>query len=184
MVLQDLVCKTFSEFWFEEPHASQTQVFGDGSTVPLEIVKKTEQIVQMLRGMPNNQLLVTVIKRNLSLDFLPQSAKATGINPVSLATVRKRCELMCKCLLEKMLQVWYYFGCATTVLGYIDINTTVFVHYQVEEMNSDEDEVRALPYVLLLHAFCLVDPTLCAPASNPSQFVVTLQPYLKIQVIY
>lgn len=49
-------------------------------------------------------------------------------------------------------------------------------------MNSDEVEVRALPYVLLLHAFCLVDPTLCAPASNPSQFVVTLQPYLKTQV--
>ncbi|XP_047165717.1 sister chromatid cohesion protein SCC2 isoform X1 [Vigna umbellata] len=154
--IQDLVCKTFSEFWFEEPHASQTHSFGDGSTVPLEIVKKTEQIVQMLRGMPNNQLLVTVIKRNLALDFLPQSAKATGISPVSLATVRKRCELMCKCLLEKMLQV--------------------------EEMNSDEVEVRALPYVLLLHAFCLVDPTLCAPASNPSQFVVTLQPYLKTQV--
>lgn len=105
LVLQDLVCKTFSEFWFEEPPASQTQVFGDGSTVPLDIVKKTEQIVEMLRGMPNNQLLVTVIKRNLSLDFLPQSAKAVGVNPVSLAIVRKRCELMCKCLLEKMLQV-------------------------------------------------------------------------------
>ncbi|KAL2977038.1 hypothetical protein AAZX31_13G042900 [Glycine max] len=154
--IQDLVCKTFSEFWFEEPPASQTQVFGDGSTVPLEIVKKTEQIVEMLRGMPNNQLLVSVIKRNLSLDFLPQSAKAVGVNPVSLAIVRKRCELMCKCLLEKMLQV--------------------------DEMNNDGVEVGALPYVLVLHAFCLVDPTLCAPASNPSQFVVTLQPYLKSQV--
>ncbi|XP_027357770.1 sister chromatid cohesion protein SCC2 [Abrus precatorius] len=153
--IQDLVCKTFYEFWFEEP-PSQTQVFGDGSTVPLEIAKKTEQIVEMLRRMPNNQLLVTVIKRNLSLDFLPQSAKAIGVNPVSLATVRKRCELMCKCLLEKILQV--------------------------EETNSDEVEVRALPYVLVLHAFCLVDPTLCAPTSNPSHFVVTLQPYLKTQV--
>lgn len=40
-----------------------------------------------------------------------------------------------------------------------------------------------LPYVLLLHAFCVVDPALCAPASDPSQFVVTLQPYLKSQVI-
>ncbi|KAK7316299.1 hypothetical protein VNO77_35233 [Canavalia gladiata] len=154
--IQDLVCKTFYEFWFEEPPASQAQVFGDGSTVPLEIAKKTEQIVEMLRRMPNNQLLVTVIKRNLSLDFLPQSAKAVGVNPVSLTTVRKRCELMCKCLLEKILQV--------------------------EEMNSDEVEVRALPYVLVLHAFCLVDPTLCAPTSNPSQFVVTLQPYMKTQV--
>ncbi|XP_020223012.1 sister chromatid cohesion protein SCC2 [Cajanus cajan] len=161
--IQDLVCKTFNEFWFEEPPALQTQVFGDGSTVPLEIVKKTEQIVEMLREMRNNQpvipinqLLVTVIKRNLSLDFLPQSAKAIGVNPGSLATVRKRCEMMCKCLLEKILQV--------------------------DEMNSDEVEVRALPYVLVLHAFCLVDPTLCAPASNPSQFVVTLQPYLKTQV--
>ncbi|MED6181067.1 hypothetical protein PIB30_015983 [Stylosanthes scabra] len=127
--IQDLVCKTFFEFWFEEPYGSQTQVFGDGSTVPLE--------------------------RNLSLDFLPQAAKAVGVNPVSLATVRKRCELMCKCLLEKILQV--------------------------DEINSNEVEMHALPYVLALQAFCLVDPTLCAPASNPSQFVVTLQPYLKTQ---
>ncbi len=51
-------------------------------------------------------------------------------------------------------------------------------------MNNEEMEVRALPYVLVLHAFCVVDPTLCAPASDPSQFVVTLQPYLKTQVIY
>lgn len=34
-----------------------------------------------------------------------------------------------------------------------------------------------------LHALCVVDPALCAPTSNPSQFVVTLQPYLKKQVI-
>lgn len=108
LLLQDLVCKTFYEFWFEEPPSSQTQVFGDGSAVPLEVAKKTEQIVEMLRRMPNNQLLVTVIKRNLTLDFLPQSAKAIGVNPVSLATVRNRCELMCKCLLEKILQVQYY----------------------------------------------------------------------------
>lgn len=51
-------------------------------------------------------------------------------------------------------------------------------------MNNEEMEVRALPYVLVLHAFCVVDPTLCAPSSDPSQFVVTLQPYLKTQVIY
>lgn len=51
-------------------------------------------------------------------------------------------------------------------------------------MNGEEVEVRALPYVLVLHAFCVVDPTLCAPSSDLSQFVVTLQPYLKTQVIY
>ncbi|RZC92976.1 hypothetical protein C5167_021515 [Papaver somniferum] len=33
----------------------------------------------------------------------------------------------------------------------------------------------------VLHSFCMVDPTLCSPASDPSQFVVTLQPYLKTQ---
>ncbi|KAG8662383.1 hypothetical protein MANES_01G097400v8 [Manihot esculenta] len=154
--IQDLVCKTFYEFWFKEPSGLQTQYFGDGSSVPLEVAKKTEQIVEMLRKMPNHQLLVTVIKRNLALDFFPQSAKAVGINPVSLASVRKRCELMCKCLLERILQV--------------------------EEMSSEEGEVRTLPYVLALHAFCVVDATLCAPASDPSQFVVTLQPYLKSQV--
>lgn len=107
--LQDLVCKTFYEFWFEEPSGSERLVFGDGSSVPLEVAKRTEQIVEMLRRMPNHQLLVTVIKRNLALDFFPQSAKAAGINPVSLTSVRKRCELMCKCLLEKILQVLIAF---------------------------------------------------------------------------
>eukprot|EP00257_Ricinus_communis_P019908 XP_015579021.1 sister chromatid cohesion protein SCC2 [Ricinus communis] len=154
--IQDIVCKTFYEFWFEEPSGSQTQHYRDGSSVPLEVGKKTEQIVEMLRRMSSHQLLVTVIKRNLALDFLPQSAKAVGINPVSLASVRNRCELMCKCLLERILQV--------------------------EEMTSEEVEVRTLPYVLALHAFCVVDATLCAPASDPSQFIVTLQPYLKTQV--
>ncbi|KAJ4707340.1 Sister chromatid cohesion protein [Melia azedarach] len=154
--IQDLVCKTFYEFWFEETSGLQTQYFGDGSSVPLEVAKKTEQIVEMLRGMHNHHLLVTVIKRNLALDFFPQSAKAAGINPVSLASVRRRCELMCKCLLERILQV--------------------------EEMTSEGVEMRTLPYVLVLHAFCVVDPTLCAPVSDPSQFVITLQPYLKTQV--
>ncbi|KAF5735591.1 nipped-B-like protein isoform X3 [Tripterygium wilfordii] len=154
--IQDLVCKTFYEFWFEEPSGSQMQYFGDGSSVPLEVSRKTEQIVEMLRRMPNHQLLVAVIKRNLALDFFAQSAKAAGINPMLLVSIRKRCELMCKCLLERILQV--------------------------EEMNSVEMEGHTLPYVLVLHAFCVVDPTLCAPSSDPSQFVVTLQPYLKSQV--
>ncbi|XP_021770923.1 sister chromatid cohesion protein SCC2-like isoform X2 [Chenopodium quinoa] len=151
--IQDLVCKTFYEFWFEEP--AGRQYFGDDSSVPLEVARKTEQIVDMLRKMPNHQPLVTIIKRNLALDFLPQS-KGTGANPVLLATVHKRCEMMCKFSLERILQV--------------------------EEMNSEEGELRILPYVTVLHAFCVVDPSLCAPASNPSQFVVTLQPYLKNQV--
>ncbi|XVF60656.1 hypothetical protein PTKIN_Ptkin08bG0065800 [Pterospermum kingtungense] len=154
--IQDLVCKTFYEFWFEEPSGVQTQYPGDGSSVPLEVAKKTEQIVEMLRRLPNHQFLVTVIKRNLVLDFFPQSAKAAGINPVSLAAVRRRCEVMCKCLLERILQM--------------------------EEMSNSEAEVPTLPYVLALHAFCVVDPSLCMPASDPSLFVITLQPYLKSQV--
>ncbi|XP_010259396.1 PREDICTED: nipped-B-like protein isoform X2 [Nelumbo nucifera] len=154
--IQDLVCKTFYEFWFEEPSGIQTQFVGDGSSIPLEVAKKTEQIVEMLRRMPNHQPLVTVIRRNLALDFLPQSAKAIGINAVSLASVRKRCELMCKCLLERILQV--------------------------EETNNAEGEVGSLSYMLVMHAFCVVDPKLCAPSTDPSQFVVTLQPYLKTKV--
>ncbi|CAB4279253.1 unnamed protein product [Prunus armeniaca] len=129
--IKDIVCKKFYEFWFEEPTGSQTQFFGDGSSVPLEVAKKTEQIVEMLRRMPSHQLLVTVIKSNLALDFFPQSVKAIGINPVSLASVRKRCELMCKFLLERILQV--------------------------EEMTIQEGERRTFPYMLALHAFCVVD---------------------------
>ncbi|KAG0481441.1 hypothetical protein HPP92_012299 [Vanilla planifolia] len=154
--VQDLVCKTFYELWFEEPSECQTEYVGDGSSVPLEVAIKTEQIVDMLRKMPNHHLLVNIIKRNLVLDFLPQSAKASGINAVSLASVRRRCELICKRLLERILQV--------------------------EEGNGDEEDVYALPYVLVLHSFCLVDPTLCTPSTDPSQFIVTLQPYLKNQV--
>ncbi|CAL8126359.1 unnamed protein product [Prunus armeniaca] len=75
--VQVLTGKTVYEFWFEEPTGSQTQFFGDGSSVPLEVAKNTEQIVEMLRRMPSHQLLVTVIKSNLALDFFPQSVKAT-----------------------------------------------------------------------------------------------------------
>uniref|UniRef100_A0A7N0V3E0 Sister chromatid cohesion protein n=1 Tax=Kalanchoe fedtschenkoi TaxID=63787 RepID=A0A7N0V3E0_KALFE len=154
--LKDLVCKTFYEFWFEEPSTPVTQYSGDGSPVPLEVIKKMEQIAEVLRRTQSHYLLVTVIKRNLVLDFFPQSAKAAGINPILLGSVRRRCELMCKCFLEKILQV--------------------------DERNREAVETFSLPYVLALHAFCMVDPTLCAPSSDPFQFVVTLQPYLKSQV--
>lgn len=53
---------------------------------------------------------------------------------------------------------------------------------QVEETTTNDSDIRALPYVLAIHAFCTVDPTLCAPPSDPSRFAVTLQPYLKTQV--
>ncbi|KAL0681088.1 hypothetical protein Bca4012_047935 [Brassica carinata] len=154
--IQDLVCKTFYEFWFEEPPGHHTQFASDASSIPVEVEKKTKQMVGLLRTTPNHQLLVTIIKRALALDFFPQATKAAGINPVALASVRRRCELMCKCLLEKILQV--------------------------EEMSREEGEVQVLPYVLLLHAFCLVDPGLCTPSSDPTKFVITLQPYLKSQV--
>ncbi|GJN10527.1 hypothetical protein PR202_ga28626 [Eleusine coracana subsp. coracana] len=51
----------------------------------------------------------------------------------------------------------------------------------VEEGAANEMEVHALPYIVAMQAFCIVDPTLCIPATDPSQFVVTLQPYLKVQ---
>jgi len=53
---------------------------------------------------------------------------------------------------------------------------------QVEETAGDDTEICALPYIVALHAFCTVDPTLCAPPSDPARFAVTLQPYLKTQV--
>ncbi|GJY74725.1 hypothetical protein Tco_0479156, partial [Tanacetum coccineum] len=59
----DLVCKTFHEFWFEEPSGSQNQIFTKGSSVTVEIAKKTDQM----------------------------SAKVVRISLVMLASVRKRC---------------------------------------------------------------------------------------------
>lgn len=113
--MQDLVCRTFHKFWFEESSGRQDQIFAEGSSVTVEIAKKTEQMVEVLRKMPSNQLLVIVIKRNLALDFLSQSSKAAGISPVMLASVRKRCELMCKCLLEKILRVSFCVALKFTI---------------------------------------------------------------------
>eukprot|EP01018_Ginkgo_biloba_P006884 Gb_05661 [translate_table: standard] len=154
--IQDLVCRTFYELWFEDSSDTQTHFVGDGSAVPLEIAERTERLVDVLRRLHSHQPLVTIIKRSLAMDFCPQTAKNIGTNAVSQAAVRNHCELMCHCLLERILQA--------------------------EETNSEDSEIRALPYVLALHAFCTVDPTLCAPAADPSRFVVTLQPYLKTQV--
>ncbi|XP_050374845.1 sister chromatid cohesion protein SCC2-like [Argentina anserina] len=41
--IQDLVCMTFYEFWFEEQTGSHTQFFGDDSSVPLEMAKITDR---------------------------------------------------------------------------------------------------------------------------------------------
>jgi cohesin loading factor subunit SCC2 len=41
----------------------------------------------------------------LALDFIPQNAKNSNSTLVSQATVRNRCELMCKCLIEDILEV-------------------------------------------------------------------------------
>lgn len=105
------MCKTFYELWFEEPSGSDKHYVADRSSVPMEVANKTEQIVDMLRQMPNHQPLITIVKRILVLDFLPQSAKATGgINQAALASIRKRCELICKRLLERILQVQLNFS--------------------------------------------------------------------------
>jgi cohesin loading factor subunit SCC2 len=53
---------------------------------------------------------------------------------------------------------------------------------KVEEGAAKEMEIHMLPYIVALQAFCIVDPTLCIPVTDPSKFVVTLQPYLNIQV--
>eukprot|EP00250_Pteridium_aquilinum_P012903 c21018_g1_i1 orf=256-5733(+) len=154
--IQDLVCRTFFELWFEEPTNQSSFHNGDNSYVPSEITERVQQLVDVLKCLQNPQAMVTIIKRSLALDFVPQSAKNSATSLVSQATVRNRCELMCKCLIENILKA--------------------------EEGNSEEAETRALPYVLALHSFCMVDPTLCAPAADPSRYAVTLQSYLKTQV--
>lgn len=154
--IQDLVCKTFFELWFEEPTNSYASHNVDNSNVPSEITERVQQLVDVLKCLQNPQAMVIIIKRSLALDFVPQSAKNSATNLISQATVRNRCELMCKCLIENILKA--------------------------EEGNNEEAETRALPYVLALHSFCLVDPTLCAPVADPSRYAVTLQTYLKTQV--
>ncbi|CAM6093121.1 unnamed protein product [Calypogeia fissa] len=160
--IQDLVGKTFFELWFEEPsggqglHFTQQSVADGSSGVPQVIAERTQQLVEVLRGLPNNQAMVTIIKRSLALDFVPQAVKNSATSASTAVAVRHRCELMCKWLLESILKA--------------------------EESSTEDAEIRALPHILALHAFCTVDPTLCAPASDPSKYAVTLQPYLKTQV--
>ncbi|KAJ7532193.1 hypothetical protein O6H91_14G075900 [Diphasiastrum complanatum] len=153
--IQDLVCKTFFEMWFEEPLNQHVKFHGEGGTVPLEISERAQQLVDVLKGLPSHQPLVTIIKRSLALDFYTQGSKNFAPTIVTQAAVRNCCELMCKCLMESILKA--------------------------EETTTENSEMRSLPYVLALHAFCTVDPTLCAPPSDPSRFAVTLQPYLKTQ---
>lgn len=129
ILLQDLVCKTFYEFWFEEPSGWQNRTFKDNSSVPLEVTKKTEQVAETLRRMSSHQPLAIVIKRILALDFFPQSAKAAGINPVLLSSVRRRCELMCKCLLEKALQVLVSQKCFIDVTHFCSLYKKYFSAY-------------------------------------------------------
>ncbi|KAH7414591.1 hypothetical protein KP509_14G000800 [Ceratopteris richardii] len=154
--IQDLVCRTFFELWFEEPTDQQSYRNGDNSMVPSEITERVQQLVDVLKSLQNPQAMIIIIKRSLALDFIPQSAKNSATCLVSQATVRNRCEMMCKCLIENILKA--------------------------EEGSSEDAELRALPYVLALHSFCMVDPTLCAPAADPSRYAVTLQSYLKTQV--
>lgn len=85
--------------------------------------------------MPNHQLLVTIIKRNLALDFLPQSTKAVGINPVSLTSVRKRCELMCKCLLERILQVTLLLPHFLIADGFLYVFRFIIILFQINDMH-------------------------------------------------
>ncbi|VVB05262.1 unnamed protein product [Arabis nemorensis] len=47
--IQDLVCKTFYEFWIEEPPGHHTQFSSDASSIPVEVENNTKQIVGMLR---------------------------------------------------------------------------------------------------------------------------------------
>jgi cohesin loading factor subunit SCC2 len=99
----------------------------DGSSVPVEIEKKTEQIVDMLRKMANHQPLITIIKRNLTLDFFPQSAKAAGINSSIMSSLQKRCELICKHLLERILQVICGLSLTLTFLVYICVRSILIL---------------------------------------------------------
>lgn len=104
-VCQDLVGRTFFELWFEEMAVQHSHLGGDGTHIPPDVVDRTQQIVDVLKKLGNCQPIVTVIKRSLALDFASQSAKTAATISGSQASVRKRCELMCKCLLESILKV-------------------------------------------------------------------------------
>eukprot|EP00850_Spirogloea_muscicola_P009938 SM000057S18368 [mRNA] locus=s57:218809:228803:+ [translate_table: standard] len=117
-----------------------------------ELESKTQHMVEVLRGLSSHQPLVTIIRRSLMHD--KSSHQMKGCSTESGPT-RFRCEQMCKFLLESILKA--------------------------EESTIEQADTQALPYVSALHAFCTVDAALCSPSSDPARFVLTLQPYLKLQ---
>lgn len=150
--IRDLVTKTLHELWFEEQLSSKR---GTGPVSDVE--ETTNQLVEVLKRLPSNQPLVAIIKRSLAQDLDNQVDKGKEAAAVNPGAIRRRCEQICKCLIESILLA--------------------------EEVAGENSEARALPYVMALHAFCTIDPTLCAPPSDPSRFAVTLEPYLKAQGI-
>eukprot|EP00897_Mesotaenium_endlicherianum_P005542 jgi/Mesen1/5015/ME000025S04414 len=147
--IRDLVTKTFYELWFEDQLEAE---YRETSDIAPNLAAHTNELVEVLKKLPNNQPLVAIIKRSLSHGA--QSNKTAAGHIAVQNAVRRRCELMCKHLLDSIVQV---------------------------DESMDATELHALPFVSALHAFCTVDPTLCAPYSDPSRFVVTLLPYLKLQ---
>eukprot|EP00850_Spirogloea_muscicola_P004012 SM000017S02752 [mRNA] locus=s17:65616:76186:- [translate_table: standard] len=117
-----------------------------------ELESRTQHMVEVLRGLSSHQPLVTIIQRSLMHDKASHQMK--GCSTESGPT-RFRCEQMCKVLLESILKA--------------------------EESTIEQADTQALPYVSALHAFCTVDAALCSPSSDPARFVLTLQPYLKLQ---
>eukprot|EP00850_Spirogloea_muscicola_P012614 SM000082S22856 [mRNA] locus=s82:288368:298855:+ [translate_table: standard] len=117
-----------------------------------ELESRTQHMVEVLRGLSSHQPLVTIIRRSLMHDKASHQMK--GCSTESGPT-RLRCEHMCKFLLESILKA--------------------------EESTIEQADTQALPYVSALHAFCTVDAALCSPSSDPARFVLTLQPYLKLQ---
>ncbi|GAQ92315.1 Sister chromatid cohesion protein SCC2/Nipped-B [Klebsormidium nitens] len=100
---------------------------------------------------PGNQQPLVAAVKRCLLQETPAGV-AGGAGAVDPA-VRRVCEAMCRQLLESILQI---------------------------EEGASAD-TAALPHVLALHAFCDVDPLLCAPATDPLRTVVTLQPYLQTE---
>lgn len=147
--IRDLVTKTLHELWFEEPTSR------NGTGAHSDVKETTQQLVEVLRRLPSSQPLVAIIKRSLAQDLNNHAEKGQEAAAVNPGAIWKRCEQMCKCLIESILQA--------------------------EELAGENSEARALPYVMALHSFCTIDPTLCAPPADPSRFAMTLEPYLKAQ---
>ncbi|KAI5013256.1 hypothetical protein ZWY2020_028210 [Hordeum vulgare] len=127
-----------------------------------QLVEGLKLILSLLEGILLHTLILKYIEK------VTERTKDTGVS------VRKR-------VINSIRDLCASSRNADTRYAFVEIISCVNDEESSVQVKGTDNEtkIHTLSYVLVLQAFCIVDPTLCTPVTDPSQFAVTLQLYLK-----